>query len=129
MRRAHGRHSAHCRQPWALRVAGKDEGRPPRPAWRILLVTLAIVMGLWATGVLEFPDSRRRLMDWAGTLTVLAVLVAWVRSNALPLALGAEQPNPTDPPHVRLIRSRRPPLEAFGAPDVKALRRRTAASR
>lgn len=107
----------------ALRVGGQREG-PARPAWRILGWTLGIAMALWATGIVELPASLRRLIDSIGALTVLAVLVLWVRLNARSLAALSDPPDRDDRVSVRLIRSRRPPL-AVGGPDVKPLHRST----
>jgi hypothetical protein len=125
MRYTRAGHVDDSRRAAALRVAGRDD-RPPRPAWRILAWTLGIAMALWATGILELPDSNRRLVDWIGGLTVLAVLVGWVRANARSLAA---EPHPDRDRRVRLrvrlIRSRRPPLDSIGGPDVERLRRRT----
>lgn len=87
---------------------------------------LAFAMALWAAGILELPESRRRLVDWIGTFTVLAVLVTWVRRNALSLGMGTDKPDPEHRLRVRLIRSRRPPLDVIGGPEIKPLHRRTA---
>jgi hypothetical protein len=81
-------------------------------------------MALWATGILELPPSDRRLVDWIGGLTVLAVLVGWVRANAYSLAATGPQLDGDARVGVRLIRSRRPPLASIGGPDLDRLRRR-----
>jgi hypothetical protein len=81
MRNAHARHVDGWHRAAALRIAGHNDGAP-RPAWRLLAWTLGIAMALWATGIVELPAADRRLVDWIGGLTVLAVLVGWVRANA-----------------------------------------------
>jgi hypothetical protein len=108
--------------PVAHRIAGRDER--PRPAWRLLGSILGIAMALWATGILELPLFDHRLVDTIGTLTILAVLVIWVRMNACSLAASSDEPHHDDGLHVRLIHSRRPSLDPIGAPDVAAERPR-----
>lgn len=106
-----------------LRIADDDEGMP-RPAWRMLGWTFAIAMVFWALGILELPSSLRRVVDWLGGLTVLTVLVLWVRANARSLAMENEAPNPGDDVRVRMIRSRRPPVAAIGGPHIRPAHRR-----
>lgn len=113
------------RRRTALHIAGRDADRPARPAWWILVWTVGIAMALWATGILELPSAERRLVDWIGGVTVLAVLVVWVRVNAGLLATADDQHDRDDRLRVRLIRSRRPPLDAVGGPDIQPLRRGT----
>jgi hypothetical protein len=125
MRHTRARHVDDPLRAAALRIAGRDEDAS-RPAWPILAWTLGIAMALWAMGILEVPDTSRRLVDWIGGLTVLGVLVGWVRANARSLA--AEQPADRDDRvglRVRLIRSRRPPLDSIGGPDLERRRRWT----
>jgi hypothetical protein len=123
MRHARAVHADDSHRAAALRIAGRDDGAP-RPAWRILAWTLVSVMALWATGILELPPSDRRLVDWIGGLTVLAVLVGWVRANACSLAATEPQLDGDERGRARLIRSRRPPLASIGGPDLDRLRRR-----
>jgi hypothetical protein len=87
-------------------------------------VSVVLAMALWATGLVELPESNRRLVDWIGGLTVVAILVAWVRRNGAALASQTEPPDHDDPLRVRLIRSRRPPLPEIGGPEIRPSRRR-----
>jgi hypothetical protein len=88
-------------------------------------VTLLLAMALWATGIVELPESYRRLADWIGGLTVVAILVVWVRHNGTALAYRPEPPRHDDDPlQIRLIRSRRPPLPEIGGPEIRGSRRR-----
>ena len=82
-------------------------------------------MALWATGIVQLPVSQRRLVDFIGAAAVLTILVVWVRSNARSLAVLHDQPPPENRVHVRLIRSRRPPLATIGGPDIMPSRRRS----
>jgi hypothetical protein len=123
MRNARAEHVDDSHRAAALRIAGHDDGAP-RPAWRLLAWTLGIAMALWAAGIVELPASDRRLVDWIGGLTVLAVLVGWVRVNARALAATEPQSDGDDRVSVRLVRSRRPPLASIGGPDLDRLRRR-----
>jgi hypothetical protein len=113
------------RGPGSLRVARPD-GAPARPAWRILAATVLLAMALWATGIVELPESDRRLVDWTGGLSVLSILVVWVRRNGTALAIATQPPDhhSDDPLRIRLIRSRRPPLPEIGGPDIRPSRRR-----
>ena len=110
----------------ALGIVGHDAA-PPRPAWRLLAWMVAVVMGLWAAGILELPSADSRLVDWIGGVTVLAVLVGWVRANArwLELIEPHADAEAHAPLRVRLIRSRRPPLASIGGPDFERSPRRT----
>ena len=99
-----------------------DDGAP-RPAWRILAWTVVGVMAFWAIGILDLPASDRRLVDWIGGLTVLAVLVGWVRANACSLAATEPQVDRDARVRVRLIRVRRLPLASIGGPRLDRSRR------
>jgi hypothetical protein len=106
-----------------LRLAGRDGGAT-RPAWWILGWTIGIVMVLWGTGILEFSMAQRRFVDWIGGLTVLTVLVTWVRSNARALAVASERSGRPHRLQVRVIRSHRPPPAPTSGPDITPWRRR-----
>lgn len=123
MRPARAGHRDLPRDSAPLRVVGRNPGFA-RPAWWILGWTLGIVMILWATGIVELSNSERRLVDWVGGLSVLVVLVAWVRSNARTLALTREPLERQEALQIRVIRSRRPPLASIGGPDIRPLHRR-----
>jgi hypothetical protein len=117
----------------ASRVGAVPKGRCAdaglAPAWRLLLVPLMVVLALWAAGIVELPESNRRFADWIGALSVVTILMLWVRRNGSALAYRRE-PTPTtaDPVRVRLIRSRRPPVAEIGGPGMR-LPRRTPAHR
>ena len=95
------------------------------PAWRLLLVALGVVLTLWAAGIVELPESNRRVADWIGALSVVTILVLWVRRNGSALAYRREPTTPTnaDPVRIRLIRSRRPPVAEIGGPGMRVPRR------
>jgi len=109
-----------------LRVVGD---RPSaRPAWRLLIVTLVLVMAIWAAGVVALPETYRRMLDVAGGIAVLVSLSAWVRRNATALACAGEPRGHHEPLTVRLIRSRRPALPEIGGPEIRPSGRRGSAS-
>jgi hypothetical protein len=105
-----------------LRVVGDEP--PARPAWRLLMVTLVLVMAMWAAGVVALPETYRRIVDLAGGIAVMMGLIAWVRRNAPALACDGEPRAHHEPLTVRLIRSRRPQLPEIGGPEIRPAGRR-----
>jgi hypothetical protein len=83
----------------------------------LLGVALVLGMAAWAIGLLELPNYRRSA-DWIGGLTVVTILVVWVRRNGAALACRREAPPDDDHLQIRLIRSRRPPLPDIGGPSL-----------
>jgi hypothetical protein len=91
--------------PPALRAVSRSV--PARPRWRRLYGTVIAVSALGVIAHVLIPHPLLRAVGDAGcALTLLTVLVAWVRMNRVALARLDEPDAGIGTPRVRIVRSR-----------------------
>jgi hypothetical protein len=90
----------------ALRLAPRCQ--PPRPRWRLLYGTVALVLLAGAAAHSVSSGGFTRLVDAASALASFAALAGWVRANRLALSRLEEPTIGTESRIVRVIRSRAP---------------------